>query len=213
MTKEAGRKDGRNMVIVGDCVEVMNNMDENSIDAIVCDPPYGLEFMGQEWDAPWKNQAVLEKAADAGGFQDGDGGNPFSRSRIRYQGTTGFRRQNNPADAERDSVFGRTTKTSPEYESASKKQGGVTARRDRSAERDADPVKAKYLDHNVAYDRDPNRLQAWHESWARAAFRVLKPGGHLIAFGGTRTSHRLACAVEDAGFEIRDALMWVYGSG
>ena len=43
--------------------------------------------------------------------------------------------------------------------------------------------------------------------------RVLKPGGHLLAFGGSRTYHRLACAVEDAGFEIRDQIMWVYGSG
>jgi hypothetical protein len=42
---------------------------------------------------------------------------------------------------------------------------------------------------------------------------VLKPGGHLLAFGGARTYHRLACAVEDAGFEIRDQIMWVYGSG
>lgn len=43
--------------------------------------------------------------------------------------------------------------------------------------------------------------------------RVLKPGGHLLAFGGTRTSHRLVCAIEDAGFEIRDTIAWVYGSG
>lgn len=43
--------------------------------------------------------------------------------------------------------------------------------------------------------------------------RVLKPGGHLLAFGGTRTYHRLACAIEDAGFEIRDSLHWIYGSG
>jgi len=43
--------------------------------------------------------------------------------------------------------------------------------------------------------------------------RVLKPGGHLLAFGGTRTYHRLACAIEDAGFEVRDCLMWLYGSG
>jgi site-specific DNA-methyltransferase (adenine-specific) len=43
--------------------------------------------------------------------------------------------------------------------------------------------------------------------------RVLKPGGHLLAFGGSRTYHRLACAVEDAGFEIRDQIMWIYGSG
>jgi DNA modification methylase len=46
-----------------------------------------------------------------------------------------------------------------------------------------------------------------------AAIRVLKPGGHLLAFGGSRTYHRLACAIEDAGFEIRDCIMWIYGSG
>ena len=44
-------------------------------------------------------------------------------------------------------------------------------------------------------------------------YRVLKPGGHVVAFSGTRTYHRLACAVEDAGFEIRDMLSWLYGSG
>jgi DNA modification methylase len=43
--------------------------------------------------------------------------------------------------------------------------------------------------------------------------RVLKPGGHLLAFGGCRTYHRMACAIEDAGFEIRDMIEWVYGSG
>lgn len=43
--------------------------------------------------------------------------------------------------------------------------------------------------------------------------RVLKPGGHLLAFGGTRTYHRMVCAIEDAGFEIRDSLHWIYGSG
>jgi site-specific DNA-methyltransferase (adenine-specific) len=43
--------------------------------------------------------------------------------------------------------------------------------------------------------------------------RVLKPGGHLLAFGGTRTYHRMACAIEDAGFEIRDSLHWMYGTG
>jgi hypothetical protein len=45
------------------------------------------------------------------------------------------------------------------------------------------------------------------------ALRVLKPGGHLIAFSGSRTYHRLACCVEDAGFEVRDQVLWVYGSG
>lgn len=50
------------------------------------------------------------------------------------------------------------------------------------------------------------------EMW-REAMRVLKPGGHLLAFSGSRTYHRMACAIEDAGFEIRDQIMWVYGSG
>jgi site-specific DNA-methyltransferase (adenine-specific) len=50
------------------------------------------------------------------------------------------------------------------------------------------------------------------ETW-RAVYRVMKPGAHLIAFSGTRTYHRLVCAIEDAGFEIRDQLAWLYGSG
>jgi hypothetical protein len=44
-------------------------------------------------------------------------------------------------------------------------------------------------------------------------FEGIKPGGHLLAFGGTRTYHRMACAIEDAGFEIRDQMQWIYGSG
>jgi len=50
--------------------------------------------------------------------------------------------------------------------------------------------------------------EVWHE-----CLRVLRPGGHVVVFGGTRTYHRLACALEDAGFEIRDCLMWLYGQG
>ena len=49
--------------------------------------------------------------------------------------------------------------------------------------------------------------------WAQECLRVLKPGGHLLAFGGSRTWHRLAVAVEDAGFEMRDSIAWLYGSG
>ena len=53
-----------------------------------------------------------------------------------------------------------------------------------------------------------NSVEMWRE-----ALRVLKPGGYLLSFGGARTYHRMACAVEDAGFDIRDQVMWVYGSG
>ena len=50
------------------------------------------------------------------------------------------------------------------------------------------------------------------ETWQHC-FRVLKPGGYLLSFGATRTFHRIAVAIEDAGFEIRDTIMWLYGSG
>ncbi len=56
---------------------------------------------------------------------------------------------------------------------------------------------------DIAFDVD-----MWREAW-----RVLKPGGYLLAFSGSRTYHRMACAIEDAGFEIRDQIMWIYGSG
>jgi DNA modification methylase len=93
-------------VHLGDCLDVMRTMPADSVHAIVTDPPYGLGFMGKEWD-----------------------------------------------------------------------------------------------------DLPPG------VEWAAECLRVLMPGGYLLAFGGTRTFHRLACAVEDAGFEIRDSIAWLYGSG
>lgn len=58
------------------------------------------------------------------------------------------------------------------------------------------------------WDYDVPSVEVWAE-----CLRVLKPGGHLLAFAGTRTQHRMACRIEDAGFEIRDMIAWVYGSG
>jgi site-specific DNA-methyltransferase (adenine-specific) len=95
-------------IINSDCIEAMKEMADNSVDAIVTDPPYELGFMGKSWDS------------------------------------TG-----------------------------------------------------------IAFN-----VEVWKE-----ALRVLKPGAHLIAFSGSRTYHRMAVAIEDAGFEIRDQIMWVYGSG
>ena len=95
-------------IIHGNCIEVLKSLDENSIDAIITDPPYELGFMGKSWD----------------------------------------------------------------------KSG-------------------------IAFN-----TEVWSE-----CLRVLKPGGHMLAFGGSRTFHRIAVAIEDAGFELRDTIMWVYGSG
>ena len=93
-------------LMLGDCLERMKELDDNSVDSIVTDPPYGLSFMGKHWDK------------------------------------------------------------------------GVPSA----------------------------------EIWAEA-LRVLKPGGHLLAFAGTRTQHRMAVNIEDAGFEIRDMIAWGYGTG
>jgi DNA modification methylase len=98
--------DNRWEVRHGDCRDIMRTLPDNSVDAIVSDPPYGLAFMGKEWD------------------------------------------------------------------------------------------------HGVP------GVEFWTE-----ALRVAKPGAHLVAFGGTRTFHRLAVAIEDAGWEVRDCLSWLYGSG
>jgi len=58
------------------------------------------------------------------------------------------------------------------------------------------------------WDRGIPGVEFWE-----AVMGAMKPGAHLLAFGGTRTFHRLTCAIEDAGFKIRDCLMYVYGSG
>jgi site-specific DNA-methyltransferase (adenine-specific) len=97
---------GNATLYLGDCLDVLKTLPENSVDAIVTDPPYGLSFMGKKWDY------------------------------------------------------------------------------------------------------DVPGVDVWAE-----CLRVLKPGGHLLAFAGTRTQHRMAVRIEDAGFEIRDMIAWVYGSG
>lgn len=93
-------------LLLGDCLDKLKELDDNSIDSIVTDPPYGLSFMGKKWDYDVPLQDVWEEC-----------------------------------------------------------------------------------------------------------MRVLKPGGHLLAFAGSRTYHRMAVRIEDAGFEIRDQIMWIYGSG
>lgn len=66
------------------------------------------------------------------------------------------------------------------------------------------------------YDLTPSAMRAFQEfseEWAREALRVLKPGGHLLSFASPRTYHRMVSGIEDAGFEIRDCLQWLFGSG
>jgi len=66
--------------------------------------------------------------------------------------------------------------------------------------------------HGLATHR-PEEFQEWCKGWAEAALRILRPGGHLLAFGSPRTYHRMVVGFEEAGFEIRDGLAWVYSHG
>src|SRR3990167_6469204 len=65
----------------------------------------------------------------------------------------------------------------------------------------------------MQHDNGKRDFQEWCVQWATEVLRVLKPGGYLAAFGGSRTYHRLTCAIEDAGFEIRDCVMYMYATG
>jgi len=166
-----------------DCRIAMSEMEPESIDAIVCDPPYGLEFMGKEWD----RLGDIGKVSH-GGIPKYDGSTVFGRAaRVNFNGSSNVRCRN----------CGKWKWGHTEGDAGG---GGKRCHCDKPDFPSARPDQAKLM-------------QEWHEAWAREALRVLKPGGHLLAFGGSRTFHRLTCAIEDAGFEIRDCLSWLYGSG
>jgi DNA modification methylase len=184
---EAAIRDGWR-VIDGDCVEAMRAMPEASVDAVVCDPPYGLEFMGKDWDRfASQDTTAAAQRGEAGGFGT-DKGKPWHKAR---SGTHGVR-----------STF------------RCRRCGGWSGTF--SDARRARQRPCECVEPDFDYAGAPQSMlafQAWCTEWATEALRVLKPGGHLLAFGGTRTYHRLTCAVEDAGFEVRDCLAWLYGSG
>jgi site-specific DNA-methyltransferase (adenine-specific) len=75
------------------------------------------------------------------------------------------------------------------------------------------PYSISFMSRSWDTHDTPAGFQQWCELWAAECLRVLKPGGHMLAFGGTRTWHRLVVAIEDAGFEMRDSIAWLYGSG
>ena len=160
-------------VTTGDCVEVMEGMEPESVDAVVTDPPYGLEFMGKEWDRlggdGWR----------AGGFgQPGIGDRPTAWS------TSGDTANATCAVCGGRMRGGRKCECpEPDWRVKGEPRGKRNAGKEQ---------------------------QAFHSAWAIAALRVAKPGAYLLAFGGTRTVHRLTCALEDAGWVIRDMLVWAY---
>ena len=175
--------DGDVRLYLGDCVEVMREMEAESVDAVVCDPPYGLEFMGKEWDTyrlddPGTNRNRGERAGGQGEVK-ADGG--IGGARIAYGG-------------------GKRPTTS--------RCTGCGKRDQWRNEHECTQHARWVLEVIDPYAAPPASLAfaEWVREWATEALRVVKPGGHLLAFGGSRMFHRLTCGIEDAGFEIRDCL-------
>ena len=162
----------------GDCLDVLAGMPSESVDAIVTDPPYGLEFMGKEWDS-FKSVPSGGAGNTATGYTDG-------ATRLARPSFTGS--------------------PNPSCLNCKGTQRGAEGQGVKRCRCDSPAFPNVRADQMRAFG-------AWCELWAIECLRVLKPGGHLLAFGGTRTWHRLAVAVEDAGFEMRDSIAWLYGSG
>ena len=180
-------------LVGGDAIEAMQALAESSVDAIVTDPPYGLEFMGKEWDRLVPDD---RRNKEWDGRRRDDGAEKWEPSvRDRGDGRPG----------------------GPGFSNAAHYKPNRKCLTCGLWQFDANPCRCAVpdLEYRVRAEAPTQALamQNWHEAWATEALRILKPGGHLLAFGGTRTYHRLACAIEDAGFEIRDCLAWMYGSG
>lgn len=158
-------------------------MEENSLDAIVTDPPYGLEFMGKEWDK-------LEPA----------------RNSQRWRGTVPHLIGSGKG---KGGDLGARMNEMPHFVP----KRNAKCRECGHYKFSGTPCKCESPDWDYRSGEHLKFMQQWHHQWAIEALRVLKPGGHLVAFGGERTYHRLACAVEDAGFDVRTMLVWVFGSG
>jgi DNA modification methylase len=167
-------------VVQGDNREVLKILADNSIDSVVCDPPYGLEFMGKEWDsfgggAKFTKPGIGDRDTDWPTFTDGGFGGANPTCAVCGGRARGKKK---------------CSCTEPDWRVQGKK---------------LDPA-----------DRRRQQLLCMQETLGATfteCMRVLKPGGHLLACGGTRTYHRLVCAIEDAGFEIRDSISWIYATG
>ncbi len=99
--------------------------------------------------------------------------------------------------------------TDPPYHLTANKKGGSG---DASVNLDSPYGRSRIGTGSMGKKWDGGDVAFRVETW-QAVYRVMKPGAYLVAFGGTRTQHRMVCAIEDAGFEIRDGLIWAYGSG
>jgi len=144
-----------NQIICGECIEELKKLPENSVDAIVTDPPYGLGFMNKEWDSPKKHRELVEREKRRSEQRKAEGKSPT------------------------DAPFSQSVMPGLAIKGA----------------------------------KEGRWFQEWCEQWSKELFRVLKPGGYFLSFSATRMYHRMVCGIEDAGFEIRDTISWIYSTG
>jgi len=145
----------KNKIIQGDSLEELKKLPDNSVDAVVTDPPYGLGFMNKEWDSPKKHRELVERERKRSAERKEQGKSPT------------------------DAPFSQSV------------QPGLA----------------------IKGAKEGRWFQEWCELWSKELLRILKPGGYFLSFSATRTYHRMVCGIEDAGFEIRDMISWLYGSG
>lgn len=184
-------------------LDLLKVLPDNSIDSIVTDGPYGLEFMGEEWDT------FTESGLRVGASTEEAKADILSGAAAARRHGASIER-----DAKSAGGYGADSPTNENAFAAARVRYGskLWTERPKKQERRAEGENRPF-DGSLPVFTGGMLFQRWNEAWARECLRVLKPGGFLLAFGGGRTYHRLACGIEDAGFEIRDIIDWVYGSG
>jgi len=241
----------------GNCVNLMARMEAASVDAVVCDPPYSLEFMGRKWDS----HGVGEDAGFGyylAGLIDGEGCFRVAHEAKRCEFLMKLRADDrwildrarlfigHGRLVDEDSGVSKPTvklvidtkdgcaavcSMLTRYPLRAKKlrdflhweqvvEGWLDLTRGNRWHGPADRRRLIEMGERLragrAYSDIPwsgNAYQDWTRLWATESLRVLKPGGHALVFGSSRTFHRAAAGLEDAGFEIRDTIMWLYAQG
>jgi len=171
----------------GDCREQLKRIADDSVDLILADPPYGLEFMGKEWDKLWTARPGMSKPGIGerktewpafGGAVEFGGYNPTC------QGCGGRQRGKRKCTCAKPDWYVR-----------------------------GEQVESGALYGRMLAVRNAQAMQAWHLTWLAEVYRVLKPGGTIKVFSATRTFHRVCVAMEAAGFEgVKDNMeAWTYG--
>mgnify|MGYP002630880713 CR=1 FL=1 len=156
----------------------MQSLANNSVFALVCDPPYGLEFMGKEWDRLEPN-----------------------RNQQRWAGTE----RKLIGDGTANNWLGEL----PNYRPSRNKKCRICSHYRFSGT----PCTCETPDWDIRQDDHVRFMQTWHEEWLLEARRILVPGGVARIFSGSKTCHRLAMAMEVAGFQDIGLVGWCYGNG